>query len=140
MNEHQPRRRDAAATRARILAAAQQAFWTDGYDRTGIRDIAALAGTSTTLLLRYFGSKAGLFEAALRDSMQLGPILAEGKARLAPLLAELFLSRDVDVTPPALIGVLARDPDASNIACRVLEEQIIAPLAAWLERAPFAPE
>jgi len=56
-----PKRRNAPKTKAKILAASQEAFAELGYSQAGIRDIAAIAGVSSTLLLRYFGSKPALF-------------------------------------------------------------------------------
>ena len=60
-----PRKRDAAATRAGILEAAKGQFARLGYDRTGLRDIAAEAGVDAALINRYFGGKEGLFTASL---------------------------------------------------------------------------
>lgn len=132
MNAESPRKRDADATRARILAAAQRAFWAHGYGETGIRDIAAIAETSSTLLLRYFGSKAGLFEAALKDAMQVEPMLAVGRDGFGQRLADLLLRPDLDVKPPAILAVTTSDAQALEITARVTEEQIIAPLSTWL--------
>ena len=70
----EPSKGDAGATRARILAAAKQVFSKRGYSECGIRDIARELGLSSTILLRYFGSKAGLFEAALRDALRSEPV------------------------------------------------------------------
>ena len=66
-----PRRgRDAAATREAILEAATRRFANDGYQRAGVREIAADAGVTAALVNRYFGSKEKLFaeviEARLR--------------------------------------------------------------------------
>lgn len=66
-----PRKRDAEATRAAILAAAKVHFAKSGYDGAFLRDIAADAGADAALINRYFGSKDGLFAAALKDS--IGP-------------------------------------------------------------------
>ncbi|HUN69701.1 MAG TPA: TetR family transcriptional regulator [Burkholderiales bacterium] len=66
-----PRKRDAEATRAAILEAAKEHFARSGYDGAFLRDIAADAGADAALINRYFGSKDGLFAAALKDS--IGP-------------------------------------------------------------------
>lgn len=55
------RPRNAAATRAAILASAHAAFTTSGYDGVGVREIAAGAGVTAMLVNRYFGSKEQLF-------------------------------------------------------------------------------
>ena len=63
-----PRRRDAQATRAAILEAAKAQFARLGYDRAGLRDIAAEAGADVALIKRYFGGKEALFTEALKAS------------------------------------------------------------------------
>ncbi|MEV6568975.1 TetR family transcriptional regulator [Streptomyces kronopolitis] len=57
-----PRRSD--ATRAAILAAARDRFAEDGYERATIRAIAGDAGIDPSMVMRYYGNKAGLFAAA----------------------------------------------------------------------------
>ncbi|GAA2636956.1 TetR/AcrR family transcriptional regulator [Streptomyces axinellae] len=54
------RRRDAAATRKRLLEAARDLFAERGYEAATVRDIAARAGVNQALLFRYFGSKRKL--------------------------------------------------------------------------------
>ena len=57
----------------RLLAAAQQLFAERGYQRVTTRDIAEQAGVDASLIARYFGSKAGLYLAALRAEVGDGP-------------------------------------------------------------------
>lgn len=127
-----PRKRDAQATRARILQAAQRAFSETGYSHTGIRDIARRAGTSSTLLLRYFGSKAALFEAALTAAVPIAPVIAHPRPQFGRALAASLLDPDNEIRPPLMIALAAGDPEAAAIAARVMETQSIAPLAEWL--------
>ena len=61
-----PRRSD--ATRARILRAARAEFAAVGYQRATIRGIAAGADIDPSLVMRYFGSKAELFDAIVRST------------------------------------------------------------------------
>ena len=61
MTDGSPRRRDSVATRAALLEASAKLFAERGFDRTTVRDIAALAGVNQALLFRYFGSKDALF-------------------------------------------------------------------------------
>lgn len=65
-----PRKRDAEATSAAILEAAKRQFARLGYDRAGLRDIAAQAGVDVALIKRYFGGKEALFTAALKASFR----------------------------------------------------------------------
>ena len=81
------RRKDATATRKALLDAARELFASKGFDRTTVRDIAALAGVNQALLFRYFGSKEEL----------LGRVLAEPGAELL-----------ADVAPERLLDELLR--------------------------------
>jgi AcrR family transcriptional regulator len=85
-----PRRRDAAETRRRLLHAGRRRFALHGYERTTLRQIAADAGVNLALIKRYFGSKEGLFEAALAAAPeQLTALdgIAGDRARLAEVLS-----------------------------------------------------
>jgi AcrR family transcriptional regulator len=70
MTEEPGRRRDSAATKAALLAAARELFVCRGFDRTTVRDIAALAGANQALLFRYFGSKEALFREAMTSGSE----------------------------------------------------------------------
>ena len=69
-----------AGTRRAILEAARSAFAAHGYDQTTIRSVAATAGVDPSMVMRYFGSKAGLFTAAATmdfPAPDLGSVPAE---------------------------------------------------------------
>ena len=85
----QIKRRNAVATRARILQAAMEEFAAKGLDAARIEDIADQAGANRRMTYYYFGSKEGLYLAALEaayfelveveegiDVDRLGPIEA----------------------------------------------------------------
>lgn len=127
-----PRRRNAQLTKAQILAAAQEAFATVGYSQAGIRDIADMVGVSSTILLRYFGSKAGLFEAALLDILDVGLMIPEDRSRFGRRIAGLLVHPRLNYSPHAMIGLSTGDADAREIATRVLQARALAPLAEWL--------
>ena len=59
------KRLGAAARRESILAAAIPEFAASGYDRTRVSDIAARVGVTEPVVFQNFGTKAGLFVAAL---------------------------------------------------------------------------
>ncbi|TNF32088.1 MAG: TetR family transcriptional regulator [Deltaproteobacteria bacterium] len=56
---------DAGATREAILTAATRCFAEGAYETVGLRKIAALADADPALVSRYFGSKLGLYRAAI---------------------------------------------------------------------------
>lgn len=63
-----PRKRDREATSRALLEAAQGVFAEQGFDAATTREIACRAQVNEALIQRYFGGKAGLLEALLKDS------------------------------------------------------------------------
>lgn len=112
-------RRDSAATREALLKAAHSRFIRLGYERTTLRDVAKEAGVNVALVKRYFGSKEGLFKAALTINARfLGADgdFPTGAAQLADALARQF---SADAWPefgehPVLM--LLRDPNDTVLA------------------------
>lgn len=90
-----PRKRDANATREAILVAARRVFTDSGYDGAGLREIAGVAGVNVALINRYFGSKDGLFKAAIIEHLQLEEIFAGDIATLGQRISDYFLSHPV---------------------------------------------
>jgi len=64
-------RRDAERTRGRILAAAAREFAAKGFDGARVDVIARRAGANKQLIYHYFGDKRGLFDAAVRDMLEV---------------------------------------------------------------------
>lgn len=64
-----PRRSD--TTRTAILTAARERFAADGYERATIRAIAKDARIDPSMVMRYYGSKEGLFAAVLDVDLRL---------------------------------------------------------------------
>ena len=58
-------------TRRAILDAARSTFAGRGYEQTTIRAVAAQAGVDASMVMRYFGSKAGLFTAAVTMDLDI---------------------------------------------------------------------
>ncbi|MGQ3674920.1 TetR/AcrR family transcriptional regulator [Xanthobacter sp. TB0139] len=71
-------KRDSAATRARILDAAREAFARDGFAGARVERIAAQAGTNVQLIYRYFGNKHGLYRAVLEHTYRHLRTLEQG--------------------------------------------------------------
>ena len=78
------------ATRGRILATARKQFAAEGYDRTTIRAVAAEAEIDPALVMRYFGSKDGLFAAAANFDLHLPDLRGEVPERRGLCLAQHF--------------------------------------------------
>ena len=91
------RRRNAAATRAAILASARKAFAQSGYDGAGVREIAAGAGVTAMLVNRYFGSKEQLFAEVLAATAASPTILTPENLK-SPALGHTIASVLMDIT------------------------------------------
>ena len=128
-----PRPRDAARTSAEILAAASQAFAELGYAATTMRDIASRAGINVALVARYFGAKEDLFEAALRQALDMTRLLDGPRETFGIRVATLLTEPAMDMPNPLAMLLLAiSDPTARRIAEGLLESGVIGPLAQWL--------
>ena len=69
------RRPGAGGTREKILAAARSHFAETGFDNGTIRGIAGTAGVDPALVLHYYGSKEGVFRAAVNMPLEPGEFL-----------------------------------------------------------------
>jgi AcrR family transcriptional regulator len=91
--EGQARPRRSDRTRATILEAARRRFARVGYERATIRAIAADARIDPSMVMRYFGSKQGLFAAAAEIDPGLPDLRGAPRSRLGERLVGHFLSR-----------------------------------------------
>ena len=130
------RKRDAATTRAAILAAARQAFSGSGYDSVGVRDIAARAGVTAALVNRYFGSKRALFAEAVLEAKGIGELLAGDRRTAGARLAAMMLDKDPHGKGGGdpLLAILrsAPDPEAAGVVREWLQKVMVGPIAKWL--------
>lgn len=129
-----PRKRDAEATRAAILAAAQYAFAHAGYDQVGLRDIASRARADVALIARYFGSKEDLFRAAISGNKPVErPIDLPPRSAFGVWLARRIIARD-DSDPTRLLVLhhSVGNPRAAAIVREMVTERFIRPMGAFI--------
>lgn len=130
------RKRDAATTRAAILAAARQAFSSGGYDRVGVRDIAAKAGVTAALVNRYFGSKKLLFAEAVLEAKGVKELLTGERRNAGARLAAMMLDKEHHGKGGGdpLLAILrsAPDPEAAGVVREWLQKVMVGPIAKWL--------
>ncbi|MEU6573930.1 TetR family transcriptional regulator [Streptomyces sp. NPDC046805] len=88
-NGNSARRSD--ATRNSILAAARERFAADGYERATIRAIAKDARIDPSMVMRYYGSKEGLFAAAVAVDLRLPELAALPREEIGRALVSHFL-------------------------------------------------
>ncbi|MFI6354958.1 TetR family transcriptional regulator [Streptomyces sp. NPDC050743] len=86
---NQARRSD--ATRTAILDAARERFAADGYERATIRAIARDARIDPSMVMRYYGSKEGLFAAAVALDLRLPDLTGVPQGEVGRALVSHFL-------------------------------------------------
>jgi len=124
--------RDAARTRENILRSAQILFARRGYTTVGVREVAAEAGVNATLIRRYFGSKEGLFRAAVEDFLQVKPFLDGPRAEFGLRAVELLKHGEEIPSALAMMMHATADPDARAMCSTLMHSHIDKPLADWL--------
>ena len=124
------RTRDAAATKAAILAAARLQFGQNGLERTTIRSVAKSANVDPALVMHYFGNKDKLFAEASR--LDISPPDLTGVAPedvagvMLPLFAEVW-GPDGPFLP--LLRAAASSPAAADALLDVFARQVAPALA-----------
>lgn len=130
----EPRAKSSEITAARILNAARSVFGEKGYEAAGTREIAQRAGVNVALINRYFGSKAGLFAAAVPPTMAMDPgLLADGG--FADLIAAKFanMAPKEDYDPIMAFLRSAPNPEAAEMLREAVQAQVIDPIAGRLD-------
>jgi AcrR family transcriptional regulator len=131
------RRPGDSGTRDAILAAAKQAFGSQGYGATSVRAVARTAGVDPSLVLHFFGSKDGLFEAALELPLDpatvVAGLLAGGVDGLGERVVRTFLGV-WDATPGqgpmlAMLRSAVSHEDSAAMLRDLLLRVILRPLA-----------
>ncbi|MEV0276498.1 TetR family transcriptional regulator [Streptomyces sp. NPDC050610] len=124
-------------TRAAILAAARYRFAEHGYERTTIRAVAADAGIDPAMVMRYYGSKDRLFDAALAIDLRLPDLRDVPRADIPGRLVRHFLARwEGEPTDDALLLLLRCAVTNERAAERVrglLTEQVAPALGAFAD-------
>jgi AcrR family transcriptional regulator len=140
------RRPGQSTTREAILAAARERFSAHGYDRVRMRDVAADAGVDVALVTYHFGSKDGLFAAALEMPEPMAALLADvlEQGEIGDF-AERFLRRVLEVwddpqTGGALVALVRSamsHPPAREQLSEFVQSELLARVASRLD-APDA--
>ncbi len=124
------RARDAEVTKAAILGAARLQFAAQGFDRTTIRSVAAAAGVDPALVMHYFRSKNGLFEAAAALNVEIPDLTGIAPDRLAATLVPVF-SRFWGPDGPLLplLRAATSNPAARESLITIFTEQVAPALS-----------
>jgi AcrR family transcriptional regulator len=111
-----------AGTRRAILEAARSAFAARGYEQTTIRAVAAAAGIDASMVMRYFGSKAGLFAAAATADLQVPDLRAVPAERWGEVLVRYLVERWEDNSRDDELILLLRTAVTSEAVAAQLQD------------------
>ncbi|WP_422928369.1 TetR family transcriptional regulator [Singulisphaera sp. PoT] len=125
-------------TRAAILEAATRRFACQGYEHSGLREIAADAGVTAALVNRYFGSKEGLFAEVIEQAFNIRYLIEGDRATLAERLARVMVygredTIERDRIPLLLMLRSATEPQAAEMIRTSLDRNNLRQLAECLE-------
>jgi AcrR family transcriptional regulator len=131
------RRPGVSGTREAILDAARRAFAEQGYQHATVRGVADLAGVDPALVHHYFGTKQGLFVAAVQlpanPVEQLMAVLAEDPSQAGERMVELFLSiwdHAADRSPLlALVRSAVGDEHAAAMLREFITEEVLGQIS-----------
>ncbi|GAA2066906.1 TetR/AcrR family transcriptional regulator [Williamsia deligens] len=126
-------RRDADATRGALLAAARDRFGRAGFAATTVREIALDAGVDPALIVRYFGGKRGLYDAAVQVDLHLPDFGDVDPDDLGRAVVATFLDRwDGAAGEPlrVLLGAAGTDTEAAARLRATFEHQVRPALTA----------
>ena len=108
-------------------------FAARGYEGTTIRAVAAGADVDASMVIRYFGSKAGLFTAAVTMDLQVPDLGSVPASDRGELLARYFINRWEDPAHDdemiALMRTAATSETVAGQLQTVLRQLITQPIA-----------
>ena len=135
----QPGRRPGrSVTRAKILAAARRQFAGSGYERATLRAIARTAHVDQRLITHFFGSKHGVFVAAMTlpvdPSEIVAAVTAPGIGGLGERLARQWVMLWDSADGRHLVGLL-RSAITNEGAARMMREVFVHLVLQQLVRA-----
>lgn len=122
-------------TRARIIEAARERFRKEGYERTTIRKVARDAKIDPALVMRYFESKQGLFDAAMTVELRIPDLRHLPRDKIGEALITHFLKRweepDADSLQLLLRSSASNEEAAERLRITIFRDQIV-PMVARL--------
>src|SRR4051812_40154235 len=137
--------RNAPDTKAAILAAARARFAAEGYRSASLRAVARDVGVDAALVVRYFGSKPGLFAAATAIDLRIPDLTDAPAGEHGERLVDHFLSRWDAQTPEGQVLLILLRSAASDAAAaagmrELFTSQLVPALRRLVDDASEAPQ
>src|SRR5947208_8517998 len=139
MNKTRGRGRPAGRTETRsdILVVARRRFLADGYDRVTMRGVAEEAGVDSALISYHFGSKRGLFGAAMALAANPAEILVREldgpleslPERLVRAVISAWDKPDSSGSLRTFLEAALREPEVARAFREMMEREMIPRIA-----------
>lgn len=130
-----PRSRNAESTKKTILECARKSFAANSYDAVGLREIASAAKIDPALIIRYFGSKEGLFREILEKDMFTQSLAQMDSDKfLQELIRWTLMPAQSEESMTALLVILrsVTSETASPVIRSCIQKRILEPLSKSL--------
>lgn len=141
MTKTRPKISKSEKTRQAILQAAQKLFYEKGYDGASVRKIAQEVPIDPAMIMRYFGSKEGLFSAAVLIDLKLPDPITIPHDKAGEGLVRHFLNlwegERSAIGLPILLRSAVSNRDALDKIHAIFAEQV-APTIAGITSADDA--
>ena len=128
-------------TRRRILQAARRTFAAVGYERATIRSIALAANADKSSVIKYFGSKQGLFQEAVHfdipiDELTRSDSIASAESYLRSMLGSW--AKDQDSPMSVLLRASMTSDDAAEMLREHMTNNSVNVIAKYMDHLPDA--
>lgn len=129
-----PRTRNSEVSKKSILAAAQNSLAQKSYDEVGLREIAMQAKIDPALIIRYFGSKEGLFREVIKTHLHTEGLHGLPAEKYPEILTRLTLEIPQNASDNSMLMLYrsAASEIAGPIIKEALQERIIKPIVEKL--------
>ena len=112
------------------------AFSTRGYAQSVLTEIAESAEVTAPLIIRYFGSKEGLYEEAFSRSLDALPVFEADPADFGKVSIGMMTgNHEPTKRASGMIAHSIGDPRSREITMRLIKQRVIDPLAESMSRA-----
>lgn len=119
-----------AGARQAILTAARRQFGEDGFERTTVRSVATEAAVDPAMVMRYYGSKDGLFASAVDIDLGLPDLqliaLPDMGRTLAARFVDLWEGAHANPALQILLRSAGSTPAAQERVREIFEQQVQA--------------
>ncbi|OYO21999.1 TetR family transcriptional regulator [Enemella dayhoffiae] len=140
MNKRRGRPAGGGSSAEAIRAAARRLFVARGYRGTTLRAVAAECSVDVAAVSYHFGSKSGLFAAAMAlpmaPSALLRGVLDQRPERVGPVLVaavvEAWERPEVRAAMVTMLGQATSEPEVARALAAYLEQELVAPLVEYL--------